>query len=143
MMRIVNLTPHEIVLQVSNKRITIPPSGRIARVATKQVYEDSVTVNGVEVPIYRTEFGKVEGLPPYSCLNCVHFKNNGGECDPEGQPDVPEQCDRFEPLEVYVVSSLVAQAVKGRKDVVAPDTGPTAIRNEQGQIVAVTRFQRW
>lgn len=43
----------------------------------------------------------------------------------------------------FSVSSLVAQAVVGREDVVAPDTGPTAIRDEAGRIVAVRRFQQW
>ena len=43
---------------------------------------------------------------------------------------------------VYIVSSIVAQQVPDREDVVAPDTGPTAIR-EAGQVVAVKRFQRF
>ena len=42
---------------------------------------------------------------------------------------------------IYITSSLVAGRVK-RADVVAPDTGPTAIRNEQKQIVAVIRLAR-
>lgn len=43
---------------------------------------------------------------------------------------------------VYVVSGLVAGAVKGRKDVVAPATGhPGAIRKE-GQILSVPGFIR-
>jgi hypothetical protein len=42
---------------------------------------------------------------------------------------------------VYIVSSIVAQHVR-RPDVLAPDTGPTAIRQD-GQIVAVTRLQRF
>jgi hypothetical protein len=41
---------------------------------------------------------------------------------------------------VFVVSSLVLTAVSGRPDVVAPDTGPTAIRSPDGRILAVTRF---
>lgn len=44
---------------------------------------------------------------------------------------------------VYIVSSMVAQALSFRADVVAPDTGPTAIRDEAGRIVAVTHFQRF
>jgi hypothetical protein len=44
---------------------------------------------------------------------------------------------------VYLVSSLVAQAVPDREDVVAPDTGATCVRNENGRIVAVRRFQRF
>ena len=47
------------------------------------------------------------------------------------------------PGTVYLVSSIVAQAVPDRRDVVAPDTGPSAVRDENGQIVAVTRLQRF
>lgn len=39
----------------------------------------------------------------------------------------------------YVASTLVAQAAK-RSDVVAPDTGPTAVRQD-GQVKAVRGFQ--
>ena len=55
------------------------------------------------------EFGQVEGLP--------------------------------EPQEgtVFIVSALVRALCKGRSDVVAPDTGKDAIR-ENGQIVAVRGF---
>jgi len=44
---------------------------------------------------------------------------------------------------IYVVSTLVAQAVADREDVVAPDTGPGAVRDEQGNIVAVRGFVRF
>ncbi len=48
-----------------------------------------------------------------------------------------------QPNTVFIVSSLVAQAVK-RDDVVAPDTGPeSAVRDANGNIVGVKRFQRW
>lgn len=40
---------------------------------------------------------------------------------------------------VYIVSALVLAGCKGRADVVAPDTGPDAIR-DNGQIVAVKGF---
>lgn len=39
-----------------------------------------------------------------------------------------------------LVSALVRAAVPGRRGVYSPDTGPTAIRNDSGQIVAVTRL---
>jgi hypothetical protein len=44
---------------------------------------------------------------------------------------------------VYIGSSLTAQyaARLGRRDVTAPDTGPTAVRDEEGRIVAVRRLQ--
>lgn len=62
------------------------------------------------VRLVRQAFGQVEGLP--------------------------------EPVEgtVYVVSALALSALSGsRADVVAPDTGPDAVR-ENGQIVAVRGF---
>jgi hypothetical protein len=39
-----------------------------------------------------------------------------------------------------LVSAMVLTAVPGRSRVFAPDSGPTAIRDERGQIVAVTRL---
>ena len=43
---------------------------------------------------------------------------------------------------IYIVSSLVAQAVKGREDVVSPATGhPGAIRSN-GNIISVPGFVR-
>ena len=42
---------------------------------------------------------------------------------------------------VFIVSSLILSACPDRVDLVAPDTGATAIR-ENGQIQAVTRFVR-
>lgn len=39
-----------------------------------------------------------------------------------------------------IVSALVLGAVPGRANTYAPDTGPTAIRNDKGHIVAVTRL---
>ncbi len=39
-----------------------------------------------------------------------------------------------------LVSAMVAAACVGRKGVFAPDTGATAIRNDKGHVVAVTRL---
>lgn len=41
----------------------------------------------------------------------------------------------------YIVSSMTAIALGGvRGDIISPDSGDTAIRNEEGHIIAVTRF---
>jgi hypothetical protein len=71
--------------------VTIPPSGQVARCAVNRVQVDTVTVNGVSVPVNKTQFGTVSDLP-----------------DP--QPDT-----------IYVVSALVAQAVSNRPDVFMVD----------------------
>jgi hypothetical protein len=57
----------------------------------------------------------------------------------EGVVGLPEP----EPGTLYLVGSMVLThpSVQGRADVFAPDTGPTAIR-ENGQVVAVRRLVR-
>jgi len=110
--RLVNLTPHEIVVYDANNNVVlrVPPSGTVARVKT---YEKVIgSVNGV--PLVKTEYGQVEGLP-----------------DPQ-------------PGTVYIVSLLVLQALAGkRSDLVAPNTAPTplgAVRDAEGRIVGVRSF---
>ena len=93
-MIIVNLTPHVLNLMPAGPDgpiATIPPSGQVARCAVDRVQVDTVTVDGVSVPVNQTQFGTVFDLP-----------------DP--QPDT-----------IYVVSALVAQAVPDRQDVFIVD----------------------
>ena len=89
-MKIMNLTPHELNLMPKGPDgpvITIPRSGIVARCTVDRVQVDSVTVDGISVPVNQTRFGEVFDLP-----------------DP--QPDT-----------IFVVSALVAQAVPERQDV--------------------------
>ena len=93
-MRIVNLTPHALNLMPAGPTgpvVTIPPSGQVARCATSRVQVDTITVDGIVVPVNQTRFGEVSDLP-----------------DP--QPDT-----------IFVVSALVAQAVPDRQDVFIVD----------------------
>ena len=62
------------------------------------------------IPLVRNEWGSIEGLP--------------------------EPKDGI----VYIVSSLVLSRIRGRTDVVAPDTGPSAIRDNKGRITGIRRF---
>ena len=140
--KIVNLTPHAVVVEAVRPRayedgsdgpcrVVIPPSGTVARVVERPVdgttFRTSLEVDGCWVQVLGpTVYGPVEGLPP---------EEFGG------------------PL--YLVSALVAAAVRApvpthgevgllhpRSDLLVPDTGPdSAIRNEQGQIVAVRRLR--
>ena len=77
------------------------------------------------VATHEQKIGELDGVPL--------MKRSFGEV--ENLPEVKEGT-------IYIVSSLVlpAAAAAGRTDVVAPDTGATAIRDENGHIVAVTRF---
>jgi hypothetical protein len=115
--RIVNLTPHEIVvLNMVGESVVFPASGIVARVGVVTSPDgvfDSDEPLGV-FQVSRQTFGEVEGLPPYNGLS-------------------PNR---------YIVSAMVLSALGGsRPDVVAPDTGSTAIR-ENGRIVAVRGFVR-
>lgn len=115
-MRIVNLTPHEVVVAPDGVTpvAVFEPSGRVARVA--EIVEPDDPIPGYEsVPVVQKGFGQIEGLP-----------------DPEDGT-------------LYLVSLVVLQAAKaaGRTDCIAPDTGPdSAIRDEAGRIKAVRRLMR-
>jgi len=119
--KIINLTPHPINIIRGDQKITIPPSGKVARVQPKQQVVGFINVQDTEIPIVRTEFGEVQGLP-----------------------------EEPEPNTIYIVSTIVLQAIannpelaeKFRGKVVAPDTSPSgAVRDEQGRIIGVKGFQ--
>lgn len=64
------------------------------------------------VPFVETSYGKVENLPP-----------EDGET-------------------VYIVSPFVINALPKRKDLVRPDTGPTCVRDADGNIIAARTLTR-
>lgn len=111
--RLVNLTPHVVnVLSAAGETRSIPPDGRVVRIAESDL---TISDNFDWVRIVDRQYGGCSELP-----------------DPE-------------PGTIYIVSlpALMALHVTGqhRDDVVAPDTGSSAIR-ESGKITAVCRFVR-
>ena len=105
----INLTPHTIrVIDVDRVVHEIPASGTVARVDTIETEQASVSVDGALFSVKSRTMGAVSGLP-----------------DPNG-------------VSIFLVSSMVLDAVQGRNDVFAPDTGKTAVRDERGLVWAVT-----
>ena len=111
-MQLVNLTPHKITILGADEApiCEIPPSGTVARAAS--VIVDDGTVDGV--PIVRTSYGLVEGLP-------------------EPVADT-----------MYIVSSLTAQAAlrSGRcttEDLLIPGR---MVRDEAGVILGCQALSR-
>jgi hypothetical protein len=106
--KLVNLTPHAVNILVGETVLTIPPSGKVARV--KEVVEDAgfIEVDGVRIPlrVKRLE-GKVEDLP------------------------APEEGT------FYITSYLAAQAAwnEGRTDVLSVGDH---IRDSEGRIVGAS-----
>lgn len=76
------------------------------------------------VSTFETEAESIDGFP------CVTQKTS----EVSGLPE-------YEPGVYLIVSAMVFNA-SDRKDLIAPDTGKTAKRNELGQIISVTRFLR-
>ena len=125
----VNLTPHEIAVEVEvmdhdtvhlpnltviNGRhfgpfalLRVPPEPVSARVSTVEEVVGLSNAGGLIVTVSKHTFGKIEGLP-------------------EPKPDT-----------IFVVSGMVRDALDGRPDVFAPDTGKSAVR-QQGQVEFVT-----
>jgi len=61
MEKVRNFTPHEIVIIGENKKVACYPSEGVARVRVEN--RDVGAFAGV--PLVRSEFGEVEGLPPF------------------------------------------------------------------------------
>lgn len=90
-MKIRNLTPHAVTLQgVDGKSITLPPDGPAPRLSVTRTPLQSVTVDGVELPVCRPTLGQTVGLP-----------------DPEAGV-------------ILLVSALVAEANPHRSDLASP-----------------------
>ena len=102
MVKIINLTPHKLNIVRENGSIEIEPSGVIARCKVLAEQVGTIEVDGISIPVNKKVYGEVEGLP-------------------EKKQDT-----------IYVVSSLVAQAVQGRDDVFVPDE---LVRDEEGRVV--------
>ncbi|MEM4202481.1 MAG: hypothetical protein QXS54_00280 [Candidatus Methanomethylicaceae archaeon] len=114
-MNVINLTPHKVVVitEDENHNPYVYEFPPSGVIARVSSTQTEVTCIN-GIPVVKTEIGEVENLP-------------------EPQDDT-----------IYIVSSLVAQALAGKRDdVVAPDTGSTAYRDEEGRITAVRRFQQW
>ena len=111
----INLTPHEIVIVEENgdEIVSFPASGVIARVSVTEKVTGMLRFDGIPVDIITSTFGEVEGLPAL--------------------PDL-EGHERFSMVLDRLGSEWSGIAF-------APDTGKSAVRNAQNQIVGVTRLR--
>ena len=112
MEKVENRTPHPI--NVANEKGDIVAT--IPPCGTVARVATRTTPTGATIygrPVMATEEGSLEGLP--------------------------EQSDGV----VFIVSSIVlAAAVRaGRTDCIAPDTGPTCVRDGEGHIIAVRQWK--
>ena len=109
-MKLRNLTPHEIVVY-SQDRTTV-----LFTVPSEGIFlrvsTDQKTVGDINgIPVQKVEYGEVKDLP------------------------APEEDT------VFIVSQMVLSALNGtRSDLVAPDTGKGAVRDENGRILGTTGF---
>jgi len=108
-----NLTPHPLILHTPGGVVTLPPDGPAVRCAPPQSSQDETT--RLPCPVYRQgPLGAPVGLP-------------------EALPGV---------FLVVSLPVLMHPSLAGRRDVLAPGTGPTdgALRDASGAIAGVTRL---
>lgn len=109
--KVINLTPHPITVEIDGRRTTYGIDGRTARLTESR----TIGPDGGPLPgpVVRKRYSSLDGMPPAV----------------EG--------------EVYIVSAMCLPHCIGRSDVVAPATGPDdgVIRGDDGQIIAITRWQ--
>jgi hypothetical protein len=107
-MPVINLTPHQLDIYVElgsahlSRTLSIPPSGIVPRVGVSARPIGHVLVEGVEVPVTATSYGAVSDLP---------------------EPN---------PVNVYVVSRVVAEASPDRSDLLIPGE---AVRDQAGRVI--------
>ena len=124
MTNFVNLTPHPISLANKDGEVfcDIPPSGDVARV--KVTVEKTFSVVTLPIPVVKNTYGDIENLPLRETCKSPSM-------------------ELAEKAPIYIVSALVLNALRlnsDRKDVIAPDTGPSCVRDSDGRIIAVTQF---
>jgi len=121
-MKLVNLTPHPIVVfDAFGNSVSIPPSGKVARI---DMNYSSEPVRSVDVPV--SDFGVIS-VPVYDVRKSDIINL------PDPEPDT-----------LYITSAIVAEeaARRGYTDVIAPDT-TRAVRDEVGNIIGVKGFVRY
>jgi hypothetical protein len=131
--RLVNLTEHPIRIKIGDGHDTycectecvlvIEPSGLVARCEALSQDMMVLSCERHTIPVAGVSFGSVYVRDAEG--NIRSFPSEG---EAEGA--------------IYLVSSLVQQQLHGRGDVMAPDSGVTAIRKD-GQVWAVRRLVRY
>ena len=111
-MKIVNLTPHAITVEVNGERTTFPASGQIARVATTS----AVVGELAGAPVSQVVYGEIN-IPV----------------------DVESE-DTYIVSGLVLAAAKAANHPMSTR-LIGPDTGPNAVR-ENGQIVAVRGWVR-
>jgi hypothetical protein len=129
MTKIINCTPHDI-----NVAGTIfPKSGIIPRVDTIETPADDIFMCSQHCE--KGNAGKCGFISPeFFCERFCFQTITSKKTEVTGLPDPEENT-------FFIVSAMVFDSTS-RTDVVAPDTGKTAIRNDKGQIESVIRFIR-
>jgi hypothetical protein len=106
--KLVNLTPHSVVLMVEGGPVEVPPSGFVARAEERKELVGILGGKDVSIPLYRVSYGELGGLP------------------------------RINTDTYYIVSSVAAQAIRAylpkelvERFVVVTDP----VRDEEGRVV--------
>jgi hypothetical protein len=119
-----NRTPHVVTLVTPDGvAILFPPCGIVARVEMTTV-PARVPVAGLPVPVVRTVPGAVTGLPEPRCGDCFGDVPRTGICH-DGS------------LIGLLVSRVVAEAARGRVDLLVPDD---LVRDGAGAVIGARRL---
>ena len=123
----INLTPHVIRIVGANTEtqeeqvLEIQPSGKVAIRRPKMGETTAQRLDQFEFDVSSRSLGPV----------VVMVHDSMWVSMPKAE-EFPKRADGV----IYLVSSMVQEALP-RSDVFAPDTGPTAIRDAQGNVWAV------
>lgn len=121
----VNLLHHDFYVADGGIRYRIPSSGTAARLVINTehigVISLSLGTRTIDVPIVKITADRLYLIDEHG--------NESTMPEPDG-------------VHIYLVSTMVADYLKGRSDIYAPDTTKGGVvRNERGSIIAVSQIQ--
>ena len=122
-----NLTPHEIKIQDMNDNeiITISPSGRVAEISMEETTDRTITAGPADNALVG---GPIDVPTILRRFRIVGIDTDDFKVHPEGV------------LVSIMVLNNFPDDLRKYHPIYAPDTGETAIRDEEGRIVAVTQL---
>jgi hypothetical protein len=127
MTNFINMTPHTVNLLLAHgTELVIEPSGLIAR--CEDEFEDADPIEGLDMPLVTRTHGEVT-------LDRIEDKKTV-----ESGIRLPNPVKGTVIIVSGMARDAIAKSAHPRRDIVAPDTGKTALRNDKGHILKVTRL---
>ena len=106
-MKLLNLTPHDIVVVVNGTTINIPKSGIVTRVSSESKVVDTIDYEGNKIPVYTEVYGEVNFLDEEGKIVDLSTDLQSGLIMSRLAADAFINLPRYKDIKVYVPGKLI------------------------------------